>query len=137
MTLETLIDTYGYLTIFIGTFPAGKTQGTLPKDTPISRRTNSLFMDFLTNIPFAEYLLERITEIRCRMAARYAEAGVNVIRLGDDFGTQQSLMMSPSTFRDLVKPRLARIIDSAKPMLSERVTKYQDSHLFSTFCHPK
>jgi len=98
---------------------AGFLQQTLFELAWEMRGMDTLFMDFLTNIPFAEYLLERITEIRCRMAARYAEAGVDIIRLGDDFGTQQSLMMSPSTFRDLVKPRLARIIDSVKKINPE------------------
>ena len=98
---------------------AGFLQQTLFELAWEMRGMDTLLIDFLINIPFAEYLLERITEIRCRMASRYAEAGVDIIRLGDDFGTQQSLIMSPSTFRDLIKPRLARIIDSAKQINPE------------------
>jgi uroporphyrinogen decarboxylase len=93
---------------------AGFLQQTLFELAWEMRGMDTLLMDLMINIPFADYLLEKITEIRCRMTARYVEAGVDIIRLGDDFGTQQSLMMSPATFRDLIKPKLARIIDTAK-----------------------
>jgi uroporphyrinogen decarboxylase len=78
------------------------------------RGMEKFLLDLVTNQDFVENLLDRITEIRCKMAARYAAAGVDLIRLGDDFGTQHSLMMSPQTFRDVFKPRLKAIIDAAK-----------------------
>ena len=93
---------------------AGFLQQTLFELAWEMRGMDTLLLDFLTNKPFAEYLLDRLTEIRCAMAARYARAGVDVIRLGDDFGTQHSLMMSPNTFRELLKPRLTRIISAVK-----------------------
>jgi uroporphyrinogen decarboxylase len=78
------------------------------------RGLDGLLMDFMANKAFAEYLLDRITSIRCDMAARYAKAGVDILRLGDDFGTQHSLIMSPAMFREMLKPRLAAIIAAAK-----------------------
>jgi uroporphyrinogen decarboxylase len=93
---------------------AGFLQQTLFELAWEMRGMDTLLMDFLMNVPFAEYLLERLTEIRCAMAARYADAGVDVLRLGDDLGTQRSLIMAPETFRSLLKPRLKRIIDAAR-----------------------
>ena len=78
------------------------------------RGLDVLLMDFIDNKPFAEYLLDKITAIRCDMAARYARAGVDILRIGDDLGTQHSLMMSPAMFRELLKPRLASIIAAAR-----------------------
>jgi len=93
---------------------AGFLQQTLFELAWEMRGMETLLMDLLSNRPFVEYLLDRLTDIRCAMAARYARAGVDIIRLGDDFGTQNSLMMSPGTFRDFFKPRLTKIIDAAR-----------------------
>lgn len=93
---------------------AGFMQQTLFELAWEMRGLDRLLIDFMVNTPFAEYLLDEITSIRCGMAARYAKAGVDLLRLGDDFGTQNSLMMSPAMFRELLKPRLAAIIAAAK-----------------------
>jgi uroporphyrinogen decarboxylase len=93
---------------------AGFMQQTLFELAWEMRGMEKLLLDLVTNRPLVDYLLDRITEIRSKMAARYARAGVDLIRLGDDFGTQHSLMMSPQTFREMFKPRLKAIIDAAR-----------------------
>ncbi len=40
--------------------------------------------------------------------------GVDVIRIGDDIGGQNNLLISPSMWRELVKPRLVRMIQAFK-----------------------
>ena len=97
-----------------GLAAAGFMQQTLFELAWEMRGLDQLLVDFLVNKPFAEYLLDKITSIRCSMAARYAKAGVDLLRLGDDLGTQDSLMMSPAMFREMLKPRLAAIIAAAK-----------------------
>jgi uroporphyrinogen decarboxylase len=93
---------------------AGFMQQTLFELAWEMRGLENLLEDLIVNKPFVEYLLDKITLIRCAMAERYAEAGVDLIRLGDDFGTQDSLMISPAMFRELMKPRLAAIIKAAR-----------------------
>jgi uroporphyrinogen decarboxylase len=78
------------------------------------RGFENIFLDFIENPEFIEKLLDKITELRCQMAARYAEAGVDIIRLGDDLGTQRALLMSPELWRSWLKPRLAAVIRSAR-----------------------
>jgi len=78
------------------------------------RGMDQLFNDIVFDAPFAEYLLERITEQRCFQAKRYAEAGVDLIKIGDDVGTQRSMLMSPSMYRTWFKPRYARVIRAAR-----------------------
>lgn len=97
-----------------GLAAAGFMQQTLFELAWEMRGLDRMLIDFMANKPFAEYLLEKITSIRCDMAARYAKAGVDILRLGDDLGTQHSLMMSPAMFREMLKPRLAAIIAAAK-----------------------
>ena len=61
-----------------------------------------------------EYLLEKITENRCFEAQRFAQAGVDMIRIGDDVGTQRGMLIHPDTYRKWFKPRYKRIIDCAR-----------------------
>jgi len=72
-----------------------------------------LMLDFHDNPEFAAYILDRVTEDRCFMARRCAEAGCDQISLGDDVGMQHKLMMHPDTWRRWLKPRLAREIKAA------------------------
>ena len=62
----------------------------------------------------AEALLDKLTEIRIGMATRYAQAGADILMLGDDVATQVDMMISPQLWRDALKPRLARVIAAAK-----------------------
>jgi len=65
------------------------------------------------------YVLNRICEANCFKAKRYAEAGVDMIRCGDDVGTQHSLMMSPDLWRKTLKPLLAREIAAAREVVPD------------------
>jgi len=78
------------------------------------RGMDNLFMDIVNNPTFAEYLLERITQIRCFQAKRYAEAGVDLLKIGDDLGTQRGLLMSRDMYRKWFQPCHARVIDAAR-----------------------
>jgi uroporphyrinogen decarboxylase len=88
------------------------------------RGMESLLMDFHLNPTLATALLDRITEIRCFMASRFAEAGVDLLRLGDDIGTQRGLLMSPQTWRQWLKPRLARVVQAARRVNPTLPIKY-------------
>ncbi len=68
----------------------------------------------LTEPALVEALLERITELNCFRARRLAEAGVDMLQVGDDVGMQTGLMMHPNVWRKFLKPRLKRVIDAAK-----------------------
>ena len=43
-------------------------------------------MGFITNQDFVSALLDKITDIRCFMADKYAKADTDMIHLGDDVG---------------------------------------------------
>jgi uroporphyrinogen decarboxylase len=78
------------------------------------RGQDTLMMDFYDHPALAEALLDRVTEIGCLIHRRYAEAGVDLVRTGDDIGTQRGMMISASMWRRWLKPRLARLIRAAK-----------------------
>jgi len=83
------------------------------------RGMENLFADLVMNPEFAEYLLDKITETRCFQAKRHAEAGVDLIKIGDDVGAQRSMMMNPETYREWFKPRHAAVIEAAHEVRSD------------------
>jgi len=78
------------------------------------RGMEELMIDMIEEAELANYHLERITEIRCEFARRYASAGFDIIALGDDVSSQLGMMMSVDMWRKYFKHRLARIINEAK-----------------------
>jgi uroporphyrinogen decarboxylase len=78
------------------------------------RGMTELFTDLAFQPELAEYLLDRITAIRSFEARRFAEAGVDLIKIGDDVGTQKAMLMSPAMYRRWFKPRHAAVIRAAR-----------------------
>jgi len=66
------------------------------------RGFNELLTDFYDNPEMAECLLDRITEIRCFMAKRYAEAGTDILSLGDDVGMEHKLKSARDVKPDII-----------------------------------
>ena len=65
----------------------------------------------------AEYvipLFEACAEFQTQIGLRLIEKGVDAIWFGDDFGTQQSLIMAPETFRNQLKPVYTKMIQRFK-----------------------
>jgi len=70
---------------------------------------DQLLMDMVTETAWVEELLERITLIQVRLARRFVALGVDGGYFGDDYGAQKSMLFSPKLWRELIKPRLARL----------------------------
>ena len=73
-----------------------------------------LLSDFLLNPDRAAFVLDTITEHRCFVSRRVAEAGVDIIHCGDDVAMQHKLMMHPDTWRQWLKPRFAKVVKAAR-----------------------
>ena len=78
------------------------------------RGMETLLMDFHTDPAVAHAICEKLTQLRERQAVRYAESGVDILRLGDDVGTQTGPMIGMDTYRTFLKERTRRIIAAAK-----------------------
>jgi hypothetical protein len=59
-------------------------------------------------------LLDRIADLLERQVHRYADIGVDGISSGEDWGTQDRLLMSPAMFRALFKPVYERVVGAAR-----------------------
>lgn len=71
-------------------------------------------MDLLTQRDWAELLLDRICANNVRTAAAAARAGYDCIATGDDVANQQTMMFQPELWREVMKPRWARVIAAAR-----------------------
>lgn len=78
------------------------------------RGMEAFLTDFYADPEFNEALLDKITDIRVKMARRYAAAETDVLMLGDDVSTQLDMMLSPDIWRRSLKPRMAKIIAAAR-----------------------
>jgi uroporphyrinogen decarboxylase len=83
-----------------------------------------LMMDMAAEDAKAVFLLDKITDLACFRAARYAEAGADILMLGDDLGMQRAIMMSAGMYRAWLKPRLKRVIDAAKAVKPDILIQY-------------
>jgi uroporphyrinogen decarboxylase len=63
-----------------------------------------LLIDMMMETEYVIPLFEACAEFQTQIGLRLIEKGVDAIWYGDDFGTQQSLIMDPETFRNQLKP---------------------------------
>ncbi len=73
------------------------------------RGFDNFLMDTALDPGFAAELLDRIVEIQLVLIRRFIDLGVDGGYFGDDYGAQKNLLISPGSWRKLIKPRLARL----------------------------
>ena len=64
-------------------------------------------------------MLDRIVEWKCSLYGGFAAAGTDIVWIGDDLGTQRSLVMSPAQYRAWYRPRHQRIVDHLRSIKSD------------------
>jgi len=75
------------------------------------------YMDLLVNRKFAEALLDRLLEYEIKLARNaLREVGkyIQVVRVADDLGTEKGPIISPSLYREIIKPRQKKLYQFIK-----------------------
>jgi uroporphyrinogen decarboxylase len=72
------------------------------------RGMENLLIDMHLHPEFVEELLDAIVEYNLAILRHALEFPIDGCRFGDDWGTQQGVMMGPELWRRFLKPRLAR-----------------------------
>jgi uroporphyrinogen decarboxylase len=88
------------------------------------RGLNQILMDLLINPGFVHALLAKILEINMTATGRFLdEVGrhIHIFKTADDLGTQQGLMMSPDTYRSVLKPIHKRYFDFVKSKTEAKI----------------
>jgi len=73
-----------------------------------------LLIDMMMETEYVVPLFEACAEFQTQIGLHLIEKGVDAIWFGDDFGTQQSLIMAPETFREQLKPIYTKMIQRFK-----------------------
>jgi uroporphyrinogen decarboxylase len=87
------------------------------------RGHSNFYMDMVANQEFANSLLDRITDFFVAFyETALAAAGdtIDIVFFGDDYGTQQNMIISLRMWRQMIKPRLARLIHAIKNQANVR-----------------
>ncbi len=82
-------------------------------------------MDLLMNPEFAGRMMDFVEEVWIRMAQNALEAlgdNVDVVAWGDDVASQESLLLSPKTYREHIKPRHRRMVQAIKSLRDVKVS---------------
>lgn len=78
------------------------------------RSMEELIVDMMVENESAAILLDKITDFACEKARAFAAAGTDILSLGDDIGTQTSIMLDVPLWEKWLQPRLIRVIRAAK-----------------------
>ncbi len=78
------------------------------------RGTENLFVDLALRPPKMLSFMERMHDFYCRLMTTWAQTDVDGLFFMDDWGTQQSLLINPKLWVELVKPMYKDYADIAK-----------------------
>jgi uroporphyrinogen decarboxylase len=85
--------------------------------------------NMVENPDFACALLEKIAAYCKQLMGRFLEElgdNVDIIKIGDDLGTQESLLISPKMYRQMIKPVHADFISFIKSRTKAKVLFHSD-----------
>ena len=93
------------------------------------RGLENFLLDLLERPDWAHFLLDRLTDLARRNAETLARAGIDVLALDDDIGMPGTMMISPTTWREFFKARLAAIIQAGRAIKHDlRVLYHSDGY---------
>lgn len=70
----------------------------------------NLLVAMVTDQVRVKRLFHQIMDYQVAIAQQYIQCDIDGIFIGDDYGTQGAMIMSPRLWRELIKPELARVI---------------------------
>jgi len=73
-----------------------------------------LLIDMMLEAEYVQPLFEKCADFQTKVAVELINRGVDAIWYGDDFGTQNSLIMPPDIFNNQVKPWYSKMNNSLK-----------------------
>ena len=97
------------------------------------RSMENLMMEMALEDEKATWLFDQITEKACFRVKIFAEQGADIIGLGDDIGMQDQIMMSLDMYRQWIKPRLKKVIDTAKSVNPDILISYHSCGFVEPF----
>jgi uroporphyrinogen decarboxylase len=101
------------------------------------RGMGNFLCDLVINHDVAGILLDKLLELKKRFWAMvFKELGdvVDIVVETDDYGTQESQLISYDTFKDMIYPRLRNLIQFIKSELTEKKANGEKGYIFFHSC---
>ena len=95
---------------------------------------DKFLLNLAMNPDFATALLQKIASLCKTLMGHFLDAlgdNVDIIKIGDDIGTQESLLMSPRMYRGILKPIHADYIAFIKERTKAKVFFHTDGDVFN------
>lgn len=86
--------------------------------------TQNFFLQMFDEPELIEGVLDGLTEYYAAIGRNAIALGIDMIRVGDDVGAQQSMMISPEQWRELAKPRWQYMFDEFRKENPDILIKY-------------
>jgi len=78
------------------------------------RGMEALLLDFVMNPDFVHELMSAICDYNIRQIQRALDFDIDAVKLGDDWGQQNGLIMGPEFWHEFIKPYFAKIFKIVK-----------------------
>lgn len=78
------------------------------------RSMPQFLQDMLINKDYASTLMDLVMDFHLKAGLKMIEMGCDMILAGDDVGTQDRMLISPSLWREFIKPRYERLFGEYK-----------------------
>ena len=88
------------------------------------RGMENLMMDMMCDEEMAAAILDWVAAMSTQRALLYANAGCDILFLGDDIGMQRSIMMSRELYTQWIQPRLKKLIAEVKAVRPDIIVFY-------------
>ncbi len=95
------------------------------------RGMQNMILDLYDDPAWAGRLLDGLADYYSELGLRAIEHGADIIRIGDDIGVQNGLLIPPEMWREHVRPRIKRLIDTWKEKSPETNFMYHSCGDFS------
>jgi uroporphyrinogen decarboxylase len=76
-------------------------------------------MDLMIEPEYLSYLMDKIMNYIIEAGKRLIAMGVDILWCGDDFGTQEGMIMDPETWRRIIKPRIKYMFEEFRKVRSD------------------
>src|ERR1039458_8271263 len=108
--------------------------GVSPHETIyIMRGLDTWLVDLIADPEFAHALMRKVTNLMMEGVSRQLEevgAYIDVLIIGDDLGTDSSLMISPQVYRRMIKPYHAELLAVIKQRTKAKVFFHSDGNIY-------
>ncbi|MBC8450002.1 MAG: hypothetical protein H8D78_19890 [Chloroflexi bacterium] len=102
----------------------GEVSGHILERAQMLRGFDTFLIDLIANRPFAEELMDRILAVEVDLVSNFLDAVgpyIDIIAFKDDLAMQSGPLISPKMFREMIKPRLRKLVEIMRSKTQARV----------------